>query len=359
MKSSGFELFQDDFEQVVLGCDQRSGLKAIVAIHSTALGPGLGGVRMMPYRQDEDALLDARKLAKAMTYKNAAAGIKFGGGKAVIIGNPGTDKREHLLRAFGRLIESLRGRYIPGVDIGTDEKDMIIISQETRYCASLPEEYGGCGSTSEATAYGLYHALQAAVAETFEEPGLKGKRVAIQGVGHVGSALARYLVEGGARVLASDVNPEALARLARELPVDVVANADIYSQDVDIFSPCALGGILNDETIPQLKCRLIVGAANNQLADEEKHCRMIEERGIAYGVDFIVNAGGVVANTHQFLGYRRDRAYTDLQRIGDNVKRVFQIAREQQVDSLTAARMLAEERLKMGVYLKSWHLKRG
>jgi leucine dehydrogenase len=358
MKNDRFAIFQKDFEQVVYGHDQYSGLKAIIAIHNTALGPGLGGVRMMTYEHDQDALLDALKLAKAMSYKNAAAGLKFGGAKAVIIGDSEKDKTEHLLRAFGRLIESLGGRYIPGVDIGTVEDDMVIVSQETQYCASLPEEYGGCGSTSEATAYGLYHGIQAAAETVFAKPGLKGKAVAIQGVGHVGSVLAKHLLDAGANVVVSDICHKALERVARDLPVDVVPNAAIYDQDVDIFSPCALGGVLNDETIPRLKCKLIAGAANNQLADEEKHCRMIEERGISYGVDFILNAGGVIANTHQFVGYNRDLAYKDLKRIGDTIKKVFKIAAEEKVDSLTAAKMLAERRMQMAVQMKSWHLKK-
>jgi leucine dehydrogenase len=358
MKNGSLEIFQKEFEQVVYGSDPYSGLKAIIAIHNTALGPGLGGVRMMTYEQEQDALLDALSLAKAMSYKNAAAGLKYGGAKAVIIGDPQKDKTEHLLRAFGRLIESLGGRYIPGVDIGTVEDDMVIVSQETQYCASLPEAYGGCGSTSEATAYGLYYGIQAAVEATFENPALKGKTIAIQGVGHVGSVLAKYLLEAGAKVVVSDICQKALERIAGELPVDVVANDAIYDQDVDIFSPCALGGVLNDETIPRLKCKLIAGAANNQLADEEKHCTMIEEKGISYGVDFILNAGGVIANTHQFHGYKREIAYADLRRIGGTIKNVFKIAEEERVDSLTAAKMLAEQRMKMAVHMKSWYLKK-
>lgn len=357
MSNGSFEIFgKHEFEQVVYGYDKYSGLKAIIAIHNTALGPGIGGVRMMPYEQDHDALQDALKLAKAMTFKNAAAGIKFGGAKAVIIGNPKEDKTEYLLRAFGRLVESLGGRYIPGVDIGTAEKDMVIVSQETRYCASLPEEYGGCGSTSGATAYGLFYGIKAAVEETFADPALKGKAIAIQGVGTVGSALARHLVQAGARVIISDIDGEAVARLTEELPVDSVAPEDIYDQDVDVFSPCALGGVLNDGTIPRLKCKLVAGAANNQLADETRHCKMLAEKGISYGVDFILNAGGVVANTHQFIGYKKERANRDLQKIADNTKKVFQIARKNKVDTLTAAKMLAEERIKMAVHLKSWYM---
>ena len=358
MKNGSIDIFKEDFEQVVYGYDRYSGLKAIIAIHNTSLGPGLGGVRMMTYKQDQDALLDALGLAKAMSYKNAAAGLKYGGAKAVIIGDSQKDKTEHLLRAFGRLIESLGGRYIPGVDIGTVEEDMVIVSQETRYCASLPEAYGGCGSTSEATAYGLYYGIQAAVEATFADPGLKGKTVAIQGVGHVGSVLAKYLLDAGAHVIVSDICDKALERVAGELPVDVVANDAIYDQDADIFSPCALGGVLNDDTIPRLKCKLIAGAANNQLMDAEKHCKMIEARGISYGVDFILNAGGVIANTHQFHGYKRELAYADLQKIGDNIRKVFKIAADERVDSHTAAKMLAEQRMEMALHMKSWYLKK-
>jgi len=344
------------YEQVVYGYDKFSGLKAIIALHNTALGPGFGGTRMMPYDSDQQALEDVLKLAKAMTYKNAAAGINYGGGKAVIIGDPKTEKTEELLRAFGRLISSLNGRYITGVDIGTVEEDMVIISKETGCCVALPEDYGGVGSTSGATAYGLLHGMKGIAEIVFSSTSLKNRSVAIQGLGNVGLMLARYLLEEGAKVIASDVSEEAVSRAARELALKTVPPEQIYDAEVDFFSPCALGGILNDQTIPRLKCQVVAGAANNQLEDDEKHSRLLAERNIVYGVDYILNAGGVIANSHHFIGYKKDRAYKEIRmNIGSNIQKVFNIAGQKQITMVEAARNLAEHRIDMAVNLKKWH----
>lgn len=350
MVQSLFEVLRkEEFEQIVYGYDKYSGLKAIIAIHNTALGPAFGGTRMMPYATEEEALQDSMRLAKAMTYKNAAAGIDFGGGKVVIIGDPQTDKTEDLLRALGRLINGLAGRYITGVDIGTDENDMVIVHQETDYVVALPESYGGGGSTSAATAYGLYHGIKSAVEEVFMEPTLRGRSVAIQGVGHIGSVLAGYLIHDGAIVIVSDVDEESLKKITHELKVEVVAPEKIYDLDVDIFSPCALGGVLNDDTIPRLKCKLIAGSANNQLLDEERHCAMIEKRGIAYAVDYILSAGGVINNSNQFIGYNHERAYAQVAKIAETVKKVFKLAREKRITTVAAARLIAEHRIQMAI----------
>ncbi len=349
---------QEDFEEIVHGYDRHSGLRALICLHNTALGPGFGGTRMMPYETEEDALQDVLKLARAMTWKNAACGIDFGGGKAVIIGDPDRDKTEDLLRAFGRMIEGLGGRFITGVDIGTDENDMIVVRRETNYNVALPESYGGGGSTSAATAFGCFEGIRAAAEEVFEDPDLKGKVVAIQGVGSIGSVLAKYLVEAGADVVVSDINEAAIERLRQQLPVERVEVEAIYDQDVDIFAPCALGGILNDNTIPRLKCRLIAGAANNQLADETLHSAMLSERGIAYAVDFIMNAGGVINNSHQFIGYHRERAYHQVAQIAGTITRVFRMAEEEQITTFAAAMMLAEQRIRGAVQRRSYYLQR-
>lgn len=354
-----FEIMQEEeFEQIVYGYDKNSGMKALISIHNTALGPAFGGTRMMPYANENDALQDVMKLGKAMTWKNAACGIDFGGGKAVILGDAKTEKTEDLLRAFGRMVEGLGGRYVTGVDIGTDENDMIIVRKETRYNVALPESYGGGGSTSAATAFGCFEGMKSAVKEVFEDGELKGKKVGIQGVGNIGSVLARYLKQEGAEVIVSDVNEEAVQRLCQELDIQQVDPDAIYDQELDVFSPCALGGILNDNTIPRLKCRLVAGSANNQLADEERHALMLKEHQIAYAVDFIMSAGGVINNSHQFIGYHRERAYGQVARIGDAITQVFRMAQESSITTQQAAMMLARQRIESAIQRKSYFLER-
>ncbi|MFO7952927.1 MAG: Glu/Leu/Phe/Val dehydrogenase dimerization domain-containing protein [Bacillota bacterium] len=349
-------LEQGEYEQVIYGYDKFSGLKAIIALHNTTLGPGFGGTRMMNYESDDDALNDVLKLSRAMTYKNAAAGIDFGGGKAVIIGDPKRDKNEDVLRAFGKLIATLNGRYITGIDIGTVEEDMVVISKETACCVALPESYGGVGSTSAVTAYGLFQGMKAAVGYVFGEQSLKNKSVAVQGLGNVGLALARYLHEEGAKIYASDISEECINRALKELTLEIVPPDQIYALEVDIFSPCALGGVLNDQTIPRLQCKLIAGGANNQLENDEKHWSMLNERGIAYGVDYILNAGGVIANSHQFIGYIKKRAYEEVHsNITNNIRRVFKIAERDQISTVEAANNLAEHRLRMAINRKKWY----
>lgn len=352
-------LKKDEFEQVVYGYDKFSGLKSIIAIHNTALGPAFGGTRMMPYATEEQAIQDVLRLSKAMTYKNAAGGINFGGGKAIIIGDPKTEKTEDLLRAFGRLIEGLGGRYITGVDVGTDEDDMVIVHEETNYNVALPETYGGGGSTSAATAYGLCHGMKSAAAEVFGDESLKGKTVSIQGVGHIGYVLAKYLLEEGANVVVCDVDKNNLKRATETLNVDVVEPDKIYDVDADIFSPCALGGVLNDDTISRLKCKLIAGSANNQLAEEMKHSQMIQDRGIVYAVDYILSVGGCINNSHQFIGYNRERAYGMVKNnITKNITRVLKMAKEQGITTAEAAKLMAEQRIQMAINRKSWYLEK-
>lgn len=346
-----------EFEQIVFGYNERSNLRSIIAIHDTTLGPAFGGTRMMEYDSEAKALEDVLQLAKAMTYKNAAAGLNFGGGKAVIIGNPKREKSEALLRSFGRLVASLGGRYITGVDIGTCEEDMIVLHQETDYNVSMPETYGGGGSTSAATAYGLFYGIKALVEEVFEEPSLYGKSIAIQGVGNIGLLLAESMVKEGCQVFVSDIDEERL-ELAKKLGAAVVQQEKIYDLDVDIFSPNALGGALNDETIPRLKCRLVAGAANNQLLHEESHGKMLEEREIIYGVDYILSAGGVINNAHQFIGYDRERAYAQIRAIGSTAKKVYRMGRERGIPFTMAAKELAKERIQMAQGLKDWYLEK-
>ncbi|CEP66182.1 Glutamate/phenylalanine/leucine/valine dehydrogenase, bacterial/archaeal [Moorella glycerini] len=329
------------YEQLVMCHDRTSGLKAIICIHDTTLGPALGGLRMWPYASEEEAVLDALRLARGMTYKNAAAGLNLGGGKAVIIGNPRTDKSEELFRAFGRFVDTLGGRYITAEDVGTCVGDMEYIRLETKYVAGLADL---SGDPSPVTAYGTYMGMKATALIGWGNDSLKGKVVAVQGLGHVGYALCRRLAEEGARLIVTDLDPKAVDRVVREFKATAVAPEDIYGVECDIYSPNALGGTINDQTIPQLKCNAIVGAANNQLK-EERHGDILHEKGILYAPDYIVNAGGVINIAEEVRGYNQERALKKAAGIYDRVLKVFKIAEEYKIPTYVAADRLAEERI--------------
>lgn len=358
--SNIFKLIEDDeFEEIAYGYDKQSGLKSIVAIHNTTLGPAFGGTRMMVFEDEEAALKDCLKLARAMTYKNSAAGINFGGGKAVIIADSKTDKDEALLRAYGRFVDGLAGRFIAGVDVGTDENDMVIVHQETKHVTALPRYYGGAGSTSGATAYGVYKSIERLSEIVFNDSNLAGKSIAIQGAGNIGWRLAEYLSEEGSKLYIADVNEEAFKSLKdKNINFERVAPDKIYDLDVDIFAPCALGGILNDDTIPRLKCKLVAGSANNQLKNPEKHSKMLKERGIMYGVDFIMSAGGVINNSQQYneYGYTKEAAYDKVAKIADNMEEVIKISKNKNMTTWEAAYEFAKRRLRMERNLKKWYL---
>src|ERR687895_199415 len=259
----------EGYEQIVYCSDDHSGLRAIIAIHSTALGPALGGTRFYPYRSEEDALCDVLRLAKGMTYKAAAAGLDLGGGKAVIIGDPRRIKSEELLRAYGRFIETLGGRYITAEDVGTFLQDMDIVRRESRWVTGCSHTYGGSGDPSPVTAYGVLQGIKACLLEVFGSSEVKGRTVALQGVGKVGYALCGYLVKAGAKVTIGDIDVDNLGRAVGDYGVESVPLDDIHKLEVDVFAPCALGGIINDDTISEFRCKVIAGAANNQLAREE------------------------------------------------------------------------------------------
>ncbi|MGI9950767.1 Glu/Leu/Phe/Val dehydrogenase dimerization domain-containing protein [Moorellaceae bacterium AZ2] len=332
---------QYGYEQLVVCHDRTSGLKAVICIHDTTLGPALGGLRMWPYASEDEAVLDALRLARGMTYKNAAAGLNLGGGKAVIIGNPKKDKSEELFRAFGRFVDTLGGRYITAEDVGTCVDDMEYVRMETKYVAGLA---GLSGDPSPVTAYGTYMGMKATALVAWGNDSLKGKVVAVQGLGHVGYALCRYLAEEGARLLVTDLDPEAVDRVVREFKATAVAPEEIYGVECDIYSPNALGGTINDQTIPQFKCKAIVGAANNQLK-EERHGDILHEKGILYAPDYIVNAGGVINIAEELRGYNRERALKRASGIYDRVLQVFKIAEEQNIPTHVAADRMAEERI--------------
>src|SRR3989442_7474982 len=342
---SVFDGLGTEYEEVVFFHDPPSGLKAIVAIHSTTLGPALGGTRFYPFASEEDALHDVLRLARGMTYKAAGAGLDLGGGKAVIIGDPKRIKSEELLRAYGRFIESLGGRYIPAEDVGTDRADMDIIRRETRYVTGVPPELGGSGDPSPVTAYGCYLGLQACVEEAWQEHTLEGRRVAVQGVGKVGYHLVKLLVEEGkASVVVSDVDVDSVARAVRDFGVDTDEPDKIHAQECDIFAPCAMGSIIRDDTIPELKCRVVAGSANNQL-ERLEHGEALAEAGIVYAPDYVINSAGLINVADELAGYNPHGAKTRIAASYRTLREIFHIARDRHISTARAADAFAEERI--------------
>lgn len=333
-----------DYEQVVVCQDKQSGLKAIIAIHDTTLGPALGGTRMWTYNSEAEAFEDALRLAKGMTYKNAAAGLNLGGGKTVIIGDPRKDKNEEMFRAFGRYIQGLNGRYITAEDVGTTVADMDIIHEETDFVTGISPAFGSSGNPSPVTAYGVYVGMKAAAKEAFGTDSLEGLTVAVQGVGNVSYTLCKHLHEEGAKLIVTDINKESVARAVENFGAKAVDINDIYSVDCDIFSPCALGAIINDETIPQLKAKVIAGAANNQLK-ETKHGDQLAELGIVYAPDYVINAGGVINVADELYGYNKERALKRVETIYDSILKVFEISKRDHIPTYVAADRMAEERI--------------
>ncbi|KIL49031.1 leucine dehydrogenase [Jeotgalibacillus alimentarius] len=335
---------QYDYEQLVFCQDKNSGLKAIIAIHDTTLGPALGGTRMWTYDSEEAAIEDALRLAKGMTYKNAAAGLNLGGGKTVIIGDPLKDKNDEMFRAFGRYIQGLAGRYITAEDVGTTVKDMDLIHEETDYVTGISPAFGSSGNPSPVTAYGVYRGIKAAAKEAYGSDSLEGKTIAVQGVGNVAFTLCRHLHEEGANLIVTDINKESVQRAVEEFGAKAVEPNEIYGVECDIFAPCALGAIINDQTLEVLKADVIAGAANNQLR-ETKHGDILHERGIVYAPDYVINAGGVINVADELYGYNRERAMKNVEKVYDNVARVFEIAKRDGVPSYLAADRMAEERI--------------
>jgi leucine dehydrogenase len=331
-------------ERVLLCSNPEAGLQAVIAIHNTVLGPGLGGTRMWPYPSFDEAIVDALRLSRGMTYKAAAAGINLGGAKAVIVGDPKRDKSESLFRAFGRFVDTLGGHYITAEDVGTDTSDMEWIAAETPWVTGVPPELGGGGDPSPVTALGVLQGIRASAQALWGSPALEGRHVAVQGLGSVGAYLAGYLRDEGARITGCDIDAEAVAE-ARELGVEIVAPNEIYDVECDVFAPCALGAVINDDTLPRLKAKAVAGGANNQLADPDRHGVEIERRGILYAPDFVINAGGLINVFQEFIGYDQDRALRRARGIFDTVQRVFAIARREKVPTAQAADRLAEERI--------------
>lgn len=337
-----FEYMEEfDYEQVVFNYDEASGLKAIIAIHDTTLGPALGGTRIWNYKTEEEALLDVLRLARGMTYKSAAAGLNLGGGKAVIIGDPKKIKSEELWRAYGRFVQSLGGRYITAEDVGTDVSDMSIVAEETDYVVGLP---GKSGDPSPVTALGVWKGMKAAAEELFGTTNLRNKVIAIQGLGHVGYHLAKHIAEEGGKLIVTDIDNERIKRIVEDFGATAVKPDEIYSVECDIFAPCALGAVINDNTIPQLKCQIVAGAANNVL-EEPRHGDLLEDKGILYAPDYVINAGGVINVYEELKGYDRDRALKKAATVYDNIKKVIEISKRDNIPTYKAADIMAEERI--------------
>ncbi len=332
----------DDHEQVVFCDDEGAGLRAIVAIHNTKLGPALGGCRMWPYADEAAALTDVLRLSRGMTYKAAMAGLALGGGKAVIIGDAKADKTPELMRAFGRFVDDLGGRYITAEDVGTSVGDMDTIRGETEYVAGLT---GGAGDPSPSTAHGVFIGIEAAVRHRLDRESVRGLKVAVQGLGHVGAGLCRYLAEAGAGLVVTDIDRDAVDRAAGEFAAETVAPEAIYDAEADVFAPCALGAAINDDTVPRLKAPIVAGAANNQLA-EERHGKALMERGILYAPDYVINAGGLLDVARFPLGMDIEAARAKLYQIADTLSEAFRRSdRDGLAVNLVADRM-AEERFR-------------
>jgi len=338
-------------EQLVLCNDKASGYRGIIAIHSTTLGPALGGTRFWSYASDEEAIVDALRLARGMTYKNAVAGLNLGGGKSVIIGDNKTADREMLFRAHGRFVESLGGRYITAEDVGTSTSDMDYVHMETDYVSGLA---GRSGDPSPVTAHGVFRAIQASAKQRWGSDDLSTKTVSLQGCGHVGYYLAKELREAGATLVVTDIDAERVKRVVNEFGARAVGVDEIYGVQADVFAPCALGAIVNDATIPQLKVEIVAGAANNQLL-EERHGAALEDKGILYAPDYVANAGGVINVYSELAGWTSARAFRKADEIYDTILRVFAIATQDRIPTYVAADRLAEHRIRaVGSMVKTW-----
>ncbi len=332
-------------EQVVFCNDPETGLRAIIAIHNTVLGPALGGTRMWMYKTESEALNDVLRLSRGMTYKAAISGLNLGGGKAVIIGDSRLHKSEALFRKFGRFVNNLNGKYITAEDVGTSTKDMEYIAMETKHVTGLPESMGGGGDPSPVTAYGVYMGMKASAQFAWGTDSLSEKKVLVQGVGHVGENLVKNLIKEGAKVFISDINEEQLKKVSTEFGAQIVPADSIYDMDIDIYAPCALGATLNTENINRLKCSIIAGAANNQLADETIHGPLLIQKGITYAPDFLINAGGLINVYSELDNYNRQRALTQTEHIYNVTLDILKKAKAEGIHTQLAATQMAEKRI--------------
>jgi leucine dehydrogenase len=342
-----------DHEQIVFCQDQATGLKALIAVHNTVLGPGLGGTRFWVYDNEQAAINDVLRLSRGMSYKASLAGLNLGGAKAVIIGNPKEIKTEALMRKFGRFVDNLAGKYITAEDVGTTTKDMEYVKMETNHVVGLPESMGGGGDPSPVTSYGVYMGMKASAKQAWGNESLNGKSVAVQGIGKVGGHLIEMLHKEGAKIYISDINEEVLDLYAKKFGCIVVPTSDIVGLDVDIFAPCALGAVLNTENIGKLKASIVCGAANNQLADEKIHGPMLVEKKILYAPDFLVNAGGLINVYSEWTSYNKEAALSNTEKIYDTLLRIYRKANDENKYTQLAATELAEQRIQEMLKVRS------
>lgn len=347
LKSSGpvfGQLSFDDHEQVVFCNDKDTGLKAIIGIHNTVLGPALGGTRMWNYASEWEALNDALRLSRGMTYKSAITGLNLGGGKAVIIGDAKTQKTPELMRKFGEFVHSLSGKYITAEDIGMDTEDMDIVREVTPFVTGISKSKGGAGNPSPITAFGVFMGMKAAAQFKYGSDDLEGKKVMVQGIGHVGESLVEHLTNEGAQVFIADINQEKLDEVSRKYNATIYVG-DIYSADVDIYAPCALGASVNDATINRIKASIIAGAANNQLADERTHGQILKDKGIVYAPDFLINAGGIINVYAELEGYDLKEIMRKTENIYNTTLEILKSAEVKNITTHNAALQIAQQRI--------------
>jgi len=351
-----FKEIQDrGHEQVAIFHDPNSGLKGIVAIHNTVLGPALGGCRMWNYSNESEALVDVLRLSKGMTYKAAIAGLNLGGGKAVIIGDSKTEKTESLFRSFGRFVEGLGGRYITAEDVGTSIRDMEYVRMETDYVTGISQALGGSGDPSPVTAYGVFIGMKACISKKIGINDFNGLKIAVQGLGHVGMHLCEYLHDAGAELYVTDIDPVIMGEAIEKFSALPVDPKEILNMDVDIYAPCALGATIDKKTIDQLKCKIIAGAANNQLAENELGIEL-KKRNILYAPDYAINAGGLINVSNELEGYNRERAFSQAEGIYDTLMEIFHRSENENISTNKASDLQAEDRLKKIGELKSFYL---
>jgi len=343
---NNFDLLKEyGHEQLIYCLNEEAGLNAIIAIHDTTLGPALGGTRMFNYRSEEDAIRDALRLSRAMTYKSSIAGLNFGGGKAVIFKNENIKSTELLFRTFGKFVDGLGGRFIAAEDMGTNVKDMEYVRMETKYVTGISKAIGGSGDPTPVTAYGVYIGMKACANEKWGTDSLRGRKIAVQGAGQVARHLCEYLYNEGAELYVTDIDDKKIKRLLEMIKANVVKPDEIFDVNADIFSPCAIGGTLNNDSIGQLKVEIIAGGANNQLEDEEVHGKLLHEKNILYAPDYVINAGGLINVANEIEGYRQDRAMKQAENIYNILKKVYQLSKEKNISTNEASSEIAVERL--------------
>ena len=335
----------DDHEQIVFCNDKDTGLKAIIGIHNSVMGPALGGTRMFNYANEWEALNDVLRLSRGMTFKAAITGLNIGGGKAVIIGDAKTQKTPELMRKFGEFVHSLSGRYITAEDVGMETSDMDIVRDVTPYVTGISEARGGSGNPSPVTAYGVYMGMKAAAKQQFGSDVLSGKKVLVQGIGHVGETLVDYLTKEGAIVTIADINEEKLNEVSAKYHAEIYRGEDLYTADVDIYAPCAMGATLNDNTVHKIKAKVIAGAANNQLADENVHGAILQERGILYAPDFLINAGGIINVYAELAHYDKAEIMRKTENIYNTTLEIFDFAIANKITTHKAALTIAQNRI--------------